>query len=214
MRIFAMGIAMACTLGAAYVLAQDQESLRGDVVAVAGSQLRIRSDVGQETTVALPDTLRISVRAPVALNRIRQGDFVGTTAASQPDGTLRASEVHIFPESMRGTGEGHRPMASAPGSTMTNATVSSVSGRRTTTNATVASRDAGDAALSLKLAYPGGEQTVVVPPGVPVMAIEIGDRGSLVPGAHVTVSASRDASGRLSASRITVTKDGSAHQSR
>jgi hypothetical protein len=110
---------------------------------------------------------------------------------------------------MRGTGEGHRPMASKPGSTMTNATVSGVSGApRTMTNATVTKRDERAGALTLRLAYKGGGQTVVVPPGVPVTTFENGNRGSLVAGAHVVVYASRGGDSGLIAERISVGKNG------
>ena len=201
-------VVLACAIAASSALAQTVDTLHGDVVAVERSQLRVKSNTGQ-AVVTLPDTVRISVRAPVSPEAIRPGDFIGTTASAQPDGTLRASEVHIFPESMRGTGEGHRPMPSKPGSTMTNATVSGVSNsRRTMTNATVAKRDKRGGALTLNLAYKGGEQTVVVPPGVPVMTLENGDRGSLAPGAHVIVYASRGDDGNLTAQRISVGKDG------
>jgi hypothetical protein len=213
MRVFGIVAAMACVFGAWPALAQDREPLRGDVVAVDGARLRVRSERAQDMTVMLREPLRISVRSPVAPDAIREGDFIGTTAALQPDGTLRASEVHIFPESMRGTGEGHRPMASVPGSTMTNATVARVASARTMTNATVAKRDARGGALTLELAYAGGEQTVVVPAGVPIMAVENGDRASLAPGAHVIVYASPGADSGLEASRITIEIKGSVPRS-
>ena len=209
MQRLAVFVVLACAFAASSAPAQPIAALHGDVVAVEGSRLRVRSDTGQELLMTLPDTLPISVRAPIAAEAIRPGDFIGTTASAQPDGTLRASEVRIFPESMRGTGEGHRPMASKPGSTMTNATVSGVSGaRRTMTNATVTKRDERAGALTLRLAYKGGGQTVVVPPGVPVMTVENGNRESLVPGAHVVVYASRGGDGGLTAERISVGKNG------
>ena len=207
-RLAIVGI-VAFAFVASFAIAQSTHALHGDIVAVERSQLRIRSDERRDVPLALPDNVRISVRAPLAADAIRPGDFIGTTAVPQADGTLRASEVRVFPESMRGTGEGHRPMTSAPGSTMTNATVSGVSqARRTMTNATVAKRDEHAGEVTLKLAYEGGEQTVVVPRGVPVMTFENGDRASLVPGAHVVVYASPGDDGGLVATRISVGKDG------
>ena len=130
----------------------------------------------------------------------------------QSDGTLRAVEVHVFPDSMRGTGEGHRPWDLQPGSTMTNATVAKVdetggeaqSGGTgsTMTNATVAKVDDSGGARKLSLKYKGGEKTVVVPPGTPVVRIEPGDRSKLVPGAHVFAIASRQPDGTLVAERL------------
>jgi hypothetical protein len=157
----------------------------------------------------------VGVRAPASLDAIKPGSFIGTAATPGPNGTLIASEVHIFPESMRGTGEGHRPMPTMPGSTMTNATVAGVSGtpggkgRGTMTNATVENVGAAGKARTLKLTYKGGEQTVVVPDKTPIVTVESGSRASLVPGAHVIVYAQRDANGALSAQRISVGKNGS-----
>ena len=202
-------VVLALVFAASSALAQATQAVHGNIVAAEGARLRVTSDTGQEITMTFPDTVTITVRAPVSPEAIRPGAFIGTTASVQPDGTLRASEVRVFPESMRGNGEGHRPMPSKPGSTMTNATVSRVSdARRTMTNATVAKRDERAGALTLRLAYKGGEQTVVVPPGVPVMTFESGDRGSLVPGAHVVVYASHGDDGGLTAARISVGKNG------
>jgi hypothetical protein len=208
-RRIAFVAVLACALAAPFARAQPVDALHGDVVAVEGSRLRVRPATGPDVVMTLPESVGISVRAPVAPEAIRPGDFIGTTASAQPDGTLRASEVRIFPESMRGTGEGHRPMPSKPGSTMTNATVSVVSdARRTTTNATVSRRDERTGVLSLRLAYKGGEQTLVVPSGVPVMTFENGDREALAPGAHVVVYARRGDDGGLIAARISVGKNG------
>ena len=128
---------------------------------------------------------------------------------------LYASEVHIFPESMRGTGEGHRPMDTGPGNTMTNATVSSVAAAKadarpgnTMTNATVAQVARGELDRRLTLTYPGGEKVVTVPVNTPIVMVEPADRSMLTPGAHVIVYATRQADGSLSADRITIGKNG------
>jgi hypothetical protein len=104
--------------------------VRGRITAVDGDRLVVATD-GGEVRVALTEPLGIIGVAPAQLSDIAPGTFIGTAARTQPDGTLRALEVHIFPEAMRGTGEGHRPM-DAPATTMTNAgveeTVQSVDG--------------------------------------------------------------------------------------
>jgi hypothetical protein len=188
--------------------------IRGDVAAMDGRDLRVRSSNGQELTVRMPDHPRINVRVPATLDLIRPGVYVGVTAAAQPDGTLVASEVHIFPESARGTGEGHRPLATLPGSTMTNATVAAVSpggsaSRGTMTNATVADVARNGQGRTLKLTYTGGEKTIAVPDNVPVVTSEAGEPSSLTPGNHVIVYAARNPDGTLSADRISVGKNGS-----
>ena len=113
---------------------------------------------------------------------------------------LYASEVHIFPESMRGTGEGHRPMDTGPGNTMTNATVSSVGAVKagdaagagnTMTNATVAQVARGEPERRLTLTYAGGEKVVIVPANTPIVMVEPADRSLLTPGAHVIVYATQ-----------------------
>jgi len=188
--------------------------IRGDVAAVEGPTLRVKTSTGQESDIRVTDTLRVNVRVPATLDAIKEGNYVAVTATPQPDGTLLASEVRIFPESMRGTGEGHRPMAALPGRTMTNATVASVSpvkstSQRTMTNATVANVGNKGSGLSLKVTYKGGEQTVFVPSGTPVMITELGDRSTLSAGQHVIVTAQRNADGTLVASRISIGKNGS-----
>ena len=193
--------------------AQSLQTLSGDIASVDNAALHLKSSSGQETTIRLPDDVRVSLRVPAKLDDIKAGTFVGTAATPGSNGTLVASEVHIFPEAMRGTGEGHRSMATMPGSTMTNATVADVSAsankRGTMTNATVGSVGAAGQGRMLKLSYRGGEQTVFVSDRTPVVMIEPGSRGSLTPGAHVIVYAQRDTSGALVAQRISVGANGS-----
>ena len=193
---------------------QTTQVIRGDVAAIEGSTLRVKSPTGQENDIQLSNNAPVNVRVPATLDAIKKGSYVGVTATRQPDGTLLASEVHLFPESMRGTAEGHRPMAALPGSTMTNATVASVSpanspSRGSMTNATVTNIDTKGSGRTLKLTYAGGEQTVVVPRGAPVVTTEMGKRSSLSAGEHVIVTAQANAGGTLVASRISVGKNGS-----
>ena len=207
--------AFAVALGfGTFAIAQSTQTLRGAVGAVDGDTLHLKSAAGRDTVVALPGNVRVSVRVPARLDDIKPGTFVGTAATPGPNGTLVASEVHIFPESMRGAGEGHRPMPSMPNSTMTNATVANVSASPTKrsgtmTNATVANVGTSGSERTLKLAYNGGEQTVVVTDKTPIVTIEAGSRASVTPGAHVIVYAKRDANGGLEAQRISVGKNGS-----
>jgi hypothetical protein len=93
----------------------------------------------------------------------------------QPDGTQRAIAVLLFPPSMRGTGEGHRPFDFLPQSTMTNATVAGVA--------------ASPEGRRLRVTYPGGEQTIVVPPEAPIFSLKPGTRDLLAQGAQVSLTA-------------------------
>ena len=195
-------------------VAQSTQVLHGDIASVDPTTLHLKTASGQQTTIKLPDDIRVSLRVPAKLDDIKVGTFVGTAATPGPNGTLIASEVHIFPEASRGAGEGHGPMRALPGSTMTNATVASVStaapkGRSSMTNATVENVGASGSGRTLKLTYKGGAQTVFVSDKTPVVMVGTGSRESLTTGAHVIVYAQRDANGGLVAQRISVGANGS-----
>ena len=187
--------------------------IRGDIVSVDGTVFKLRAEGGQTLAVKLADRYTLSGRSRADLAQIAPGAFLGATALPGPDGTLVATEVHIFPESMRGTGEGHRPMDPTAGSAMTNATVASVGTGtqggygRTMTNATVASV-AVDQERRMTLRYNGGEKVVSIPRDTPIVMVEAGNAAMLVPGAHVVVSGVRQSDGSLLADRIVVGKDG------
>jgi len=210
--IFAVA-SLACLCASASAQTATQR-LRGQIENVNGDELALKSDSSQRVAVKLAENVLITTRAPSHVGAISQGAFIGTTAIPQPDGTLSAVEVHVFPESMRGVGEGHRPMERQPGSTMTNATVTSVtpgpksSPRSTMTNATVAKVSPAKGTRRVTLKYKEGEKTVVIPDSVPVTIMGLGDKTSLVPGAHVAITASKQLDGALVADRITVGKDG------
>ena len=185
------------------------EHVRGDIVAIDGNTVTVKSRGGETLKLQLADDVRVSVAEKAELADVRDGAFIGTTAVAQPDGTLRAIEVHVFPESMRGTGEGHRPWDLRPGSTMTNATVTGVGAAggkspSTMTNATVAK--VADRKLTLK--YSDGEKSVVVPPDAKVVKLEPADRSQLKPGVHLFAIASRQPDGTFRAERVTIGKDG------
>ena len=204
--------ALACM--ATHAIAQTARPIRGDVVAVDGRVLHLKAADGQTIDVTLPDDARVGIRAPRSLDDIKQGEFVGATAKPDASGTLVASEVHIFQEAQRGTGEGHYPMKSNPGNTMTNATVANVSksparAQRSMTNATVASVGANGGERMLHLTYKGGEQDILVPSDTPVVLLEQGSVASLTPGAHVIAYATTGPDGRLVASSVSVGKNGS-----
>ena len=112
----------------------------------------------------------------------------------QKDGSLRAVELRIFPEKMRGRGEGHRPFRGGPESTMTNATVDAVVG--------------GVSGRTIKVKYPDGEKIIKVPEDVPVMRMGLDGKKHLKPGAHASVFARKGKGSALSAFRILVGADG------
>ena len=202
---------VAATFLSAGALAQGSsappEHVRGEITAVDGDSVTVKTRGGKTEKLSLGSDVKVAVADKGEMADVRDGAFIGTTAVAQSDGTLRAIEVHIFPDSMRGTGEGHRPWDLQPGSTMTNATVSkadSSSGKSpsTMTNATVAKTSG----RKLTLKYKDGEKTVLVPSNAKIVKLEPGDRSQLKPSVHVFAIATRQPDGTLQAQRLTIGK--------
>ena len=172
-------------------------NVRGKIASVKGPQLVVTSAAG-DVQIKVDDKTIVRNETAIKFSDITAGMYLGTTAEKQPDGTFRASEVHVFSEDQRGTGEGHRPMPALPNSTMTNANVEKVED--------VTVRDVQGRMMSLK--YKGGEVKVLVPPDTPVVKRVPGDRALLKAGVEVSVTATRADDGILSASQITVRASG------
>ena len=168
-------------------------TIRGKISAIEKDSLKVTTSAG-EVLVKLPDNVRVGGVEAAKLSDITAGNYVGATSVKQADGNLKALEVHIFPESGRGTGEGHRPWDLQPGSTMTNASVEKVE--------QVAVEKVQGELLTLK--YKNGEQKVFVPPGTPIVKNVSADRSLLKPGTGVFIPAVRGEDGTLTATRITV----------
>jgi hypothetical protein len=211
----ALVVLAACALASLGGPAQAQqpapEHVRGVVLSLDGQTLAVQPRAGMPVTVTLADDAKVALVDRADLSSITDGAFIGATAVPDAGGKLRAVEVHVFPESMRGVGEGHRPWDLQPGSTMTNAMVAKGAkpeARSSMTNATVSKVAAAGAGRTLSLKYAGGEQTVIVPPGTPVVLLSPGDRSALVKGAHVFVIAMKQGDGSLLAQRLTVGRNG------
>jgi hypothetical protein len=168
--------------------------VRGTIEKVDGNVLSLKSSDGTELKLTLTGKAMIVALVKASMADIEEGTFLGSAAMPQPDGSQRALEVHIFPEQMRGTGEGHRPYAPVPSGTMTNGTAS---------RAIVTGVDG----MTIMVKYKGGEKKIVVPPNTPIVRYEIGGQGDLRPGARVTVSAATRPDGTLEANRINVGRD-------
>ncbi len=177
------------------VLAETVTRVRGTVSSFDGTALRVIPNGGApEETITLPPKATVTALMRAKLSDITTGSFIGTAAMTQADGSLVAKEVHIFPESMRGSGEGHRSFDLGPKSSMTNGTV----GRQVTSTT----------GNTLTVTYKGGETKIGVPPDAPVVTFARGDETMLVPGAHVQVQVTPGDDGVLHADRIIVGKDG------
>jgi hypothetical protein len=179
----------------------------GTIDSFNGQILLVKSQDGQTVSITIPPDLKVMANAKASLADIKPGDFVGSAADKGPDGKLHAEEVHIFPESMRDTGEGHRPMGPDPNRTMTNGAVAMMSPEdRTMTNGTV-SGVSGSASRTITLKYKDGEQVIEVSPDTPIVIRVLGDRSLLKPGAAVLVLAAQK-DGGLVATGVTAEKDG------
>jgi hypothetical protein len=184
--------------------------LRGTVVSASASQVVIKSDTGV-VTVKLEQPFHMYTRVPSDLSQVKQSSFIGVTTVKQPDGSERATEIHVFPEELRGLGEGSRmmaPGASAAASRMTNGNVSA--SRMTNGTPTQSRMSNGNVSSTtgsrLVVQYAGGSQDVTVPPNTPVTTLKISS-GALAAGDQVVLLAKKAADGSLtSGSAISTAK--------
>jgi hypothetical protein len=166
----------------------------GTVEKLDGDRLSVNTTGGPTQIVKLtPDAAVYGVEKR-RLEDVKQGDFVASGGVRGTDGKIHAVEVRIFPEALRGVGEGQRPWDARPEGVMTNATVGTVS-------------QTGASGV-VKVTYKGGESEYVVAPDVPVLAYVLADRALLKPGAAVITIATKQADGSLQTNRVTAEKDG------
>jgi Domain of unknown function (DUF5666) len=179
-------------------------TVRGTVESVSANSLVIKSDTGA-VTVAIEKPFRLYTRVPTDMSQVKQGSFIGVTTVKQPDGSERATEIHVFPEELRGLGEGSRIMTSTGsggGSRMTNGSVSpsrmtnGTASQSRMSNGSVSSANGS----SLVVHYAGGSQNVMVPPNTPVTELKIASR-NLAVGDQVAVLVKKAADGSLTADK-------------
>jgi hypothetical protein len=179
-RRFLIGLALAASVGIPLAMAQDAAPakpqappvrVRGTIDQLTDDSITVTKNNGTKQVIQLAPTYNVSALIPATLADIKEGVFIGTTARPSKDGSLHATEVHIFPEAMRGAGEGHYPWDTNPDATMTNASVtklvSAVSGS------------------TLSLTYKGGQQTVIVVPETSIVAVAPGTKDDLKKGAAI-----------------------------
>jgi hypothetical protein len=175
--------------------AQETLRIRGTIEKVDGAVYVVKNRDGAEVKLTVTDPHLYVAIVKASMADIKPGQFVGATGMTQPDGSQKAIEVHIFPESMRGTGEGHYDWDLKPNTKMTNANVEQ----------TVAGVDGP--VLSVK--YKDGEKKVVVTPETQVVTYVIGDKADLKPGIKIFVGAAKKgADGTWTTPRVTYGKDG------
>jgi len=185
---------IAATL-AAPALAQETMRVRGAIERIDGSTLYVKTRDGADLKIALADKPVFTAIIPATLADLKPGTYVGSAAMPGPDGSLSAVEVHIFPEAMRGTGEGHRPWDGGAQATMTNANVETAV--------------AGVDGQMLTLKYKDGEKKLLVTPKTAIVSFAPGDRAEVRPGTKIFIAAAqKQPDGSLLATRISYGRDG------
>jgi hypothetical protein len=188
-------IALLITSSIAVAQQPNAVHVRGTIASKDHQTLDVRGRGGETLKVKLADNAPVRTVVKASLSDVKTGSFVGITAMPQPDGTQKAVEIHIFPEAMRGTGEGHRLWDLLPNSTMTNATIANE----------VASRNG----KTLVLKYKDGEKTFEVSPNVTVVTFAPATEADLKPGEKVfSAAANKLPDGTIVASNITVGRNG------
>jgi hypothetical protein len=188
---------VAATLFATAGLAEEPHPtrLRGTILSVAGDLLFAKSRDGTALKIDLSKNARIVAIVKASLNDIKPGSFVGITSVPGDDEERIALEVHIFPEALRGTGEGERPWDAGSGSRMTNATVATL----------VAAVDGQD----LTVKFRGGESKIKVTPATKIVSIVVSDRSELKPGNQFIIPVATLAdNGLIEPRSINVGRDG------
>jgi hypothetical protein len=168
--------------------------VRGTIEGVDGDVIAVKSRSGENVKLRMTGDMRLVGIIKISLADIKLGSFIGTTTVPGPDGRQDAVEVHVFPEAMRGTGEGSRPYDLRPNSTMT--------------NATVAETVAGNDGQTLMIKYKDGEKKVVVGPDTPVVTYVPADRSELKAGAKIIAFVKQLPDGSFETNRISVGRDG------
>jgi hypothetical protein len=196
-RVFgAAGLALVLATSASFAQQPQTVRVRGTVEAVDGPVLTVKSRDGQTSyKVKMTDNVAIRAVIKAVLADIKENSFIGVTGMPQSDGSQKAVEIHIFPEALRGTGEGFRPWDLLPNSTMTNATV-----------AQMVKGVSGD---EITLKYKDGEKKIVVAPETVIVTYVPGTKDEPKPGAKIFIAgANKKEDGTLEAASISVGRDG------
>jgi Cu/Ag efflux protein CusF len=181
-----LGAGALALLGAAAFVAAQQSSqaqqpqtvrVRATIERVDGQSLTAKARDGATMKIQLAANAPVNQVVKASLSDIKQGDYVAVTAMPQPDGSQKAVAILIFPEALRGTGEGHRPWDLQPNSTMT--------------NATVASQVKNVDGATLNVTYKGGEKKVVVSPNTEIVSYKKASAADLKPGQKIFVAAAK-----------------------
>ena len=180
-----------------YAIAQQPPTpsrVRGTIEGVDGDMLAVKSRSGEDYKLHMTGDMRVVGITKISLSDIKVGSFIGATTVPGPDGGNNAIEVHVFPEDMRGTGEGSRPFDLRPNSTMTNATVDQ--------------SVVGNDGHTLLIKYKDGEKKILVSPETPVVTYVPADKSDLKAGAKIIAAMKKLPDGSFETNRVSVGRDG------
>jgi hypothetical protein len=168
--------------------------VRGTVEKLDGNKLTVKSRDGSDVDITLADNVGIVYLVKKSMADIKTGDYLASTGLKGTDGKIHAIEVRIFPEALRGAGEGQYPWDLKPDTVMTNATAGTIT------------KEADGNVVSVT--YKGTTSDYIIDPTTPIFTYAQGDKSLLVPGAAVFVIAQKKDDGSLSTARLTAEKDG------
>jgi hypothetical protein len=190
----------ALLLSTSYAFAQQSPvsnitRVRGTVESLTGENLLVKSRDGKDVTLHLAPNAGVAGVAKMSLADVKVGSYIGVTSVPASDGSQRAVEVHVFPEAMRGTGDGTQPWDLKPNSSMTNGAVD---------DRTVAANDGH----TLTVKYHGGERKVLVTPDTTVVTFVPATRSEIKAGTPVFAIATKKPDGTLDVARLSIGRDG------
>jgi ribosome maturation factor RimP len=193
------GVIAAAALTASVSAQEKPVRVRGTIEQVDGAMMTVKARGGETLKIKMSDDIRVVALVKASLADIGSGSYVGSTAMPQEDGRWTAVEVHIFPESMRGTGEGDRPYDYKPKSTMTNGTVNAVA--KSKVNGAVEKAEG----TTLTLNYKDGEKKIDVVPETVIVTYVPGSKDELKSGAKIYIpAATKQEDGTLTTVRVNV----------
>jgi hypothetical protein len=192
--LIAAAMVAASVLGAIAQQPPTPTRVRGTIEGVDGDLIMVKSRSGEDVKLHMTSDMKVVGIVKIALADIKLGSFIGTTTVPGPDGQQNAVEVHVFPEDMRGTGEGSRPYDLRPNSTMT--------------NATVAQQVTGTDGQTLMIKYKDGEKKVTVGPDTPIVTYVRGEKADIKAGAKIIAFIKQLPDGSFETNRVSVGRDG------
>jgi hypothetical protein len=171
--------AVALLFAASFAAAQAPQMVRvrATLEDVSVPMLTAKSRDGAEMKIKLADNAPVNEVVKASLSDIKADSYIAVTAMPQPDGTQKAVAILIFPEAMRGVGEGHRPWDLEPNSTMT--------------NATVAEQVAGTDGQTVTVKYKDGDKKILVTPATIIVTYKKAAASDLKAGQKIFVAAAK-----------------------